>query len=370
MSKLRKYDIPTLHGSIQTPAFLPDATYGAVHSLSFDDVASTGVKELVTTTLHLELKLGSEYVEQYGGLHKFFNWQRPILTDSGGFQVFSLIHRRGNKFNFINDHGAHFRSPENGTVHTLTPETSMQIQKRLGSDIRVVLDEPLALNATKEANEHSVSITTKWAIRSKDEFLKIENIKESEYNSYKIGDKVNRPLLTAVVQGSNDLPMRKRSAEELQEIVFDGYNFGGLPTKPDGTLDLELSEYLVDLLPEDKIRYAMGIGTPDDIIKLAHMGWDLFDCVLPTRNARHGYLYVPKGEGDVDYENYSVLHVKSERYKNADEPITSVTHPALKSVSRAYLRHLIKIHEPAGHRLATLHNLHFYNNVISQIASK
>lgn len=371
MSKLRYRQILTKHGLITTPAFLPDATYGSINSVSFADAKSAGVEEIVTTTLHLELKLGADYISKFGGLHKFFNWDRPILTDSGGFQVFSLIHRRGNKQNKITAAGAEFVDPVTGTKYLLTPELSQEIQHKLGSDIRVVLDEPLSLEASTAANIESVVHTTDWARRAKQKFLELNSITAQEFastplwsNTNSPTEKASRPLLTAVVQGAGDRQLRKRSANELQEIGFDGYNFGGLPLTPEGSLDLELSEYLVNLLPEGKIRYAMGIGTPDDMIALAHMGWDIFDCVMPTRNARHGYLFVPLGEGDVDYKNYSVLHLKSERYKFSDEPIASVTHPALENVSRAYLRHLIRVKETVGFRLATLHNLQFYSQTM------
>jgi len=353
---IRKLKIKTLHGDIQTPAFLPDATYGSINSISFEDAASAGVDELVTTTLHLETKLGSEYLKNMGGLHKFFNWERPILTDSGGFQVFSLIHRKSSKDNFIDDSGASFKDYATGDIYKLTPERSLEIQENLRSDIRVVLDEPLAHGADESQNIESVERTTNWAKRSKNTFLQNHHWDSDE-----------RPLLTAVVQGSDSKQLRKRSTEELIEIGFDIYNFGGFPMLPDGTLDLELSEYLAGLLPKDKPRYAMGVGTPDDIVNLSRLGWDLFDCVLPTRNARHGYLYVPKGEGDKDYENYSVLHVKNLRYKHSDKPISSNTHPALKNISRAYLRHLIRIKEPAGHRLATINNLWFYSQITEKL---
>lgn len=367
---MRRNKIHTLHGIINTPAFLPDATYGAINSLSFADAASAGVKEIVTTTLHLELKLGSQYIEQFGGLHKFFGWQRPILTDSGGFQVFSLIHRRPNQHNFLDEQAAHFKDYASGSVYSLSPEISQQIQHRLGSDIRVVLDEPLALSAGSEANLASVARTTAWAQRAQTEFLNLTQQAKTIFDSTSLNRELNRPLLTAVVQGAGDFKLRKRSAEELIALGFDGYNFGGLSLKPDGSLDLELSEYLVNLLPADKIRYAMGVGTPDDIIALAKLGWDLFDCVLPSRNARHGYLFVPKGEGDLDFNHYSALHIKAERYKFADQPIASNTHPALKNISRAYLRHLIRVKEPAGFRLATLHNLYFYSQILTSLRSE
>lgn len=376
MTALRNKIIKTTAGNIITPTFLPDATYGSIGGLSFVDLESTGIKEIVTTTLHLEKKLGSDYVQKLGGLHKFFNYDRPILTDSGGFQVFSLIHRRKSKLNKITDEGASFVDPVTGQKDLLTPESSLTIQHKLGSDIRVVLDEPLGMNDTPEVVESSVRRTTAWAKRSKEQYLKLLEQEGLDYSDrdtalieggFPDEPSFHRPLLGAVVQGGGSLEMRKRSAEELIEIGFDSYNFGGFPIKEDGRLDLELSEYLVNLLPADKIRYAMGVGNPDDIIALAHMGWDMFDCVLPTRNARHGYLYVPKGEGDKDFENYSVMHIKSERYKYADEAVASITHPLLKNISKAYLRHLLRINEAAGKRLATLHNLFFYQHIINSL---
>lgn len=369
---IRKLKITTLHGDIETPAFLPDATYGSINSISFDDATESQVREIVTTTLHLELKLGADYIQEFGGLHKFFNWNRPILTDSGGFQVFSLVHRRGNRQNRITDQGAEFVDLASGKRHLLTPESSQAIQAKLGSDIRVVLDEPLALGAGDRENIDSVRRTLDWAKRSHAEFLSLSGTSAQQLVNTEIADGVYRPatlrpLLTAVVQGAHNYDLRKRSAEGLIDLGFDGFNYGGLPLKDSGELDLDLSQYLVGLLPEKKIRYAMGIGTPDDIVSLSHMGWDLFDCVLPTRNARHGYLYVQPGEGDKEFKHYSVLHLKSERYKFADQPISSSTHPLLKNVSRAYLRHLIRIGEPAGFRLATIHNLHFYSQLMQRI---
>jgi len=366
---LRKLKIPTLHGVINTPAFLPDATYGTISGVGFEELPAAGVNELVTTTLHLELKLGSDYIAKFGGLHKFFNYQRPILTDSGGYQVFSLVYRRPHPSNYLTENGAVFKDPETGTVFTLTPENSQEIQHKLGSDIRVVLDEPLALQADYDKNLASVIRTTNWAKRSKEKFLELTNI--SELNPIIIEKpETYRPLLGGVVQGAGDYDLRSRSAAELREIGFDMYNFGGLPLNAEGKLDLELSQHLLNQLPEDKPRYAMGIGTPDDIVALANMGWDLFDCVLPTRNGRHGYLYVPKGEGDADYDNYSVLHIKSERYKFSEEAISSNTHPALKGISRAYLRHLLKIGDPLAARLGSLNNLHFFGQVMENLRNQ
>lgn len=349
---------------------MPDATYGTVKTLSFDDVKAVGVEELVTTTLHIEQKLGSEYIRDFGGIHKFFGWDRPILTDSGGFQVFSLIHRRQNKSHKITDAGASFLDPATGQYNLLTPETSQIIQHNLGSDIRVVLDEPVNHDGAPSQAARAVARTTTWARRSKQKFLELNGLSEADFNN----PDIERPLLVAVIQGGNDFELRKQSAEQLQEIGFDIYGFGGLPlhkhvTWRDGDpagFYHELLEYVGSLVP-DKPKYGLGIGTPDDLVFCSKLGWDLFDTVLPTRNARHGYLYVPPGEGDVQYEHYDVLHLRSERYKNDDGQIASITCDACKNVSRAYLRHLIRIKDPAGQRLASMHNLYFYSQIMEGV---
>lgn len=354
--------IKTNHGDITLPAFMPDATYGAIKSISFNDVKETGTKEIVTTTLHIEQHLGSNFVEEFGGLHKFFGWDRPILTDSGGFQVFSLIHASDIKENKITEKGAYFKNPINGSIFELSPETSQQIQHKLGSDIRIVLDEPVFGNQTREALEENVRRTTAWAKRSKDEFLRIYGLTQAEFNN---PEKYPRPLLFAVIQGGNDLELRKRSFDQLHEIGFDGYNWGGWPTDEGGQLNTEVGQTMINLIPKDKVAYAMGVGTPDNIVDSFKMGWELFDCVLPSRNARHGYFYVAKGQGDQDFENYSVIHIKREQYKKDERPIDETCNcECCRSVSRAYLKHLIKIKESSGMRLATIHNLTFYANLL------
>lgn len=379
-------NIKTPHGEIVLPAFMPDATYGSIRNISFADLSNTGIKEIVTTTLHIEQKLGSVYVAEFGGIHKFFGWDGPILTDSGGWQVFSLINsNRKNPKNKITELGCSFIDPISGNYTLLTPESSMAIQANLGGDIQTVLDDPVLPNATYADRFDSVRINTLWAKRSKDAF--------SKYNSEK-----NKPLLGAVIQGADDKELRRISATELIDIGFDLYNFGGIPMmseitwkeeSPEG-FHRELLKFVIDLLPKDKVAYAMGVGQPDDIAYCIDIGWDLFDTVLPTRNARHGYLYVSSGFGDVDKTyvpenngilknkysidtnlNYSVLHAKNERYKFDNGPVDPLCScECCKSVSRAYLRHLIKINEPAGFRLATIHNLAFYANWMNQFRVK
>lgn len=365
-------NISTQNGDILTPAFMPDATYGAIKAVSFADTKKAGIKEIVTTTLHLEQKLGSEYIRDFGGIHKFMNWDRPILTDSGGFQVFSLVHRNPNKFNKISDVGCSFLDPATGKYNLLTPETSQIIQHNLGSDIRVVLDEPVVHDGAVSQAKDAVKRTTQWAKRSKQKFLELNKLTEADFNN----PEIKRPLITAVIQGGNNFELRKQSADELQEIGFDIYGFGGLPLhnskswKNDAPTGFhhELLHYVGSLVHGDKYKYGLGIGTPDDLIYCSKLGWHLFDTVLPTRNARHGYLYVSAGQGDDPQENYDVLHIKTKQYEFSDEPIdANCDCECCGTVSRAYLRHLLRIDENTGFRLASIHNLRFYAKLMEDI---
>lgn len=371
----RKGKIFTPHGDILFPSFMPDATYGTVHNLTFADLKATGIQELVTTTLHIEQKLGSQYLQQFGGIHKFMGWDRPVLTDSGGYQVFSLIYRNPNKVNKITEAGCSFIDYTTGNYNFLTPEISQAIQFGIGSDVRLALDIPIPEDASLSLIKESVERNTRWAKRSKDMFLKLHDLTEADFNN----PNIDRPLLAAIVQGANNFEYRKLSAEQLIEIGFDMYNFGGMPLHKEKTWIYDgpsgffhdLIAYVASLLPENKIRYGMGLGTPDDLLFASSMGWDIFDSVLPTRNARHGYLYVHPGQGDRQYQDYDVLHVKNEQNKFKDEPIDAHCQcEACRTVSRAYLRHLIKIQNGTGLRLATIHNLTFYAELMQKIRSQ
>lgn len=365
------HKLKTPHGEINTPTFLPDATYGSIKALSWRDLENTGLTEFVTTTLHLEQHLGSQYVKEVGGLHKFFGWDRPILTDSGGFQVFSLIHRRQNKDHKISDAGCSFLDPRTGKYSLLTPETSMQIQHNLGSDIRVVLDEPAQHTDSTAAARAAVKRTTNWAKRAKAKFLEQHSLSENDFNN----PEIIRPLLVGVIQGANDFSLRKESAEQLQEIGFDIYGFGGLPLHKETTwkeggasgFNHELLSFVTELVP-DKPKYGLGIGTPDDIEYCSRLGWQVFDTVLPSRNGRHGNLYVSLGQGDKSFVNYDVLHLRTERYKFSDEPIDqNCDCECCKTTTRSYLRYLLRINESSGHRLATIHNLRFYSRLMERL---
>jgi len=370
---MRNCSIQTQHGQIMTPAFMPDATYGAIRSVSFKDAKVSGVKEIVTTTLHIENKIGSNYIKDFGGIHKFFGWNRPILTDSGGFQVFSLIHAsKLGKKNRITDAGCSFINPSTGEFKFLSPEISQVIQFNLGADIVTALDEPTIRDAPLSLLKDALRRNTLWAKRSKAQFLKLHNLTENDFNN----PQIKRPLIGAVIQGGNNENLRKQSADELIAIGFDIYNFGGIPlhdqhswkNNAEKGFYHELLETVANFIPEDRIRYAMGVGTPDDIQYCAEKGWDLFDTVIPTRNARHGLLYVQKGEGDKSYKNYDTLHIKSEKYKYDNNQISNFCDcEACNNISRAYLRHLIRINEPAGFRLATIHNLAFYSRLTQNL---
>lgn len=368
----RKFKVQTKHGAIQTPLFMPDATYGAITSVGSDDLKNSGVEALVTTTLHIEQKIGSDYLEKYGGLHNFMDFKNPILTDSGGYQVFSLIHRNKSKNNMITDAGCSFTAEANGKFNFLSPEISQQIQHKIGSDIRVVLDEPVIEDTSLANIKRSVDRTTKWAKRAKQEFLRLHDLSENDFNN----PNIDRPLLAAVVQGANNFKYRQISAEQLLEIGFDIYSFGGLPLysrhswksdAPQGFYH-ELIAFVANLLPVDKIRYGLGIGSPDDLDYAYKVGWDIFDCVLPTRNARHAFLYVHKGQGDRSYRTYDVLHIKNGQYRFDKNPIDNeCSCSTCKNIDRAYLRYLLKTHNPTGYRYATIHNLTFYMQHIQNL---
>jgi len=371
-SKRRKGTISTLHGELRFPAFLPDATYGTISNLSYEDLEKTGTKALVTNTLHLEQKIGSEKLKKYGGFHKFVNWSNPVLTDSGGFQVFSLIYRNQDSGNKITDAGCSFKDYSNGNYLFLSPENSQQIQANIGSDIRVVLDEPLFGNSDLKGIKRSVDRTTQWAKRAKKQFLEINNLSESDFNN----SEIKRPLLVSVIQGANNFEQRKRSLEELVDIGFDIYGLGGLPIQTQRTWDYthkggfykELLQFLAELIPADKLRYALGVGNPDNLAYATSVGWDIFDTVLPSRNARHGYIYVSKGIGDEEFETYSVIHLKNSSYEYDKTPLDEdCSCQTCRTTSREYLRYLLRIGEGSGYRLATIHNLHFFSKFIENL---
>ena len=312
---------------------MPVGTYGTVKAMTPGEVRATGADILLGNTFHLMLRPGTDVIEQHGGLHRFMNWPRPILTDSGGFQVWSLSERRK-----ITEKGVTFASPIDGSKVFMGPEESMAVQKSLGSDIVMIFDECTPYPATEKQAAESMELSLRWAERSKR------------------AHEGNPSALFGIVQGGMYEELRVRSARGLTDIGFDGYAIGGLSVgEPHDERDRVL-DFTVPELPEDRPRYLMGVGRPEDIIAGVLRGIDMFDCVMPTRNARNGYLFTSRG----------VLKIRNARYENDLGPIDpDCPCEACAHYSRAYIRHLEKCNEILGARLMTIHNLHFYQTLMA-----
>ncbi len=336
-AKARTGVIKTPSGKVKTPCFIPDATYGAVKHLSSLDLQEIGLQMVLGNSYHLWLRPGAKVLKKAGDLRKFMNWPGPLLTDSGGWQVFSLIYK--NKMGRVGNAGIEFQDHLTGDKHLFTPKKSIEIQMNINPDILMVLDYPISPAGNKADNELSVKLTTKWAKESLIAFKKHKNKKGK--------------MLLAIIQGANSKKMRKRNFEELEEITsFPGYGFGGPPENK------EILEYTADLIPGNRLRYLMGGGPPGQIVEAVAMGWDLFDCVIPTRNARHGNIYTFKGK----------LNLNNSKHKLDQSPLEKDC-PCLacKSYSRSYLHHLLRVKESLGPRLFTLHNLTFYMRLMDWI---
>ncbi|HEV3011174.1 MAG TPA: tRNA guanosine(34) transglycosylase Tgt [Burkholderiales bacterium] len=328
--KARRGALELAHGRIDTPAFMPVGTYGTVKAMSPEEVAATGAQIVLGNTFHLWLRPGLEVIQKHGGLHRFMAWNGPILTDSGGFQVFSLETLRK-----ISEEGVHFSSPINGDRLFLTPEESMRIQRVLNSDIAMVFDECLAYPATEEKAAESMRLSMRWARRSRDS---------------------HDGVVFGIVQGGVYPELREESVNALNSIGFDGYAIGGLAV---GEPKAERLKVLAGTrLPEDRPRYLMGVGTPEDIIGAVAAGLDMFDCVLPTRNARNGWLYTRFGD----------IRIRNARYRDDTAPLDERCGCyTCRNFTRAYLYHLDKAKEILGARLNTLHNLHYYQELMRDL---
>ena len=346
-SRARRGTLVTPHGAIETPCFMPIATRGVVKTLSSEDLKNLGASIILSNTYHLYLRPGLDVLKSAGGLHPFMAWPGPLLTDSGGYQVFSLA-----KMRKITEEGALFASHIDGSRHLLTPELSMQIQQIIGSDIIMVLDECTPADSTAEYLRDSVSRTTRWAERSKKEFEKGRDV------SFNPGAK-----LFGIVQGGTDEEMRKRHAADLIAIGFDGYAIGGLSVGETFDDACRIVEAVDGVLPEDKPRYFMGGAKPEEIVAYVRRGIDMFDCVLPTRNARHGQLYRFVHDDLTRPDFYEVVHITNEKWKQDFSPVST----ELPNISHAYLRHLFTIEEMLACRLATLINIRFYIELMSKI---
>lgn len=338
----RRAEIHLNHGVVQTPVFMPVGTYGTVKAMSPLELNEIGTQILLGNTFHLWLRPGLEVIAEHGGLHGFMGWEKPILTDSGGFQVFSL-----GKLRKITEEGVRFASPINGERLFLTPEVSMEIQKVLNSDIAMIFDEctPYEIDgrpATEKEAADSMRLSLRWARRSRDEFDRLQNPN----------------ALFGIVQGSMFEHLRDESLEGLKAIGFDGYAIGGLSVGEPKEEMMKILDHLKTRMPEDKPRYLMGVGTPEDLVEGVKRGIDMFDCVMPTRNARNGWLFTRYGD----------IKLRNAKHKHDLRPLDeSCDCYCCRNFSRAYLHHLQKVNEILGARLNTIHNLHYYLNLMKEI---
>jgi queuine tRNA-ribosyltransferase len=331
----RRGRLELAHGAVDTPAFMPVGTYGTVKAMSPAELQELGAQIVLGNTFHLWLRPGTEVIARHGGLHRFMGWERPILTDSGGFQVFSLGAMRK-----ITEEGVKFASPINGDRLLLTPEESMRVQRVLDSDIAMVLDDCTPHPATAKQAEKSMRLSLRWARRSKDAF----------------GGSPN--ALFGIVQGSVYEDLRAESLAGLEGIGFDGYALGGLAVGEPREARERILAHTAPRLPADRPRYLMGMGTPEDLIAAVLAGVDMFDCVLPTRNARNGWLYTRFGD----------VKIRNARWRDDPQPLDAqCACYACRNFSRAYLHHLQKANEILGARLNTLHNLHYYQELMRDL---
>jgi len=334
--KARTGVIDTPRGEIRTPAFMPVGTAATVKAMMPESVRATGADILLGNTYHLMLRPTAERIDRLGGLHKFMNWDRPILTDSGGFQVMSLAELRK-----LTEKGVTFKSHIDGSKHSLTPERSMEIQKLLGSDIVMCFDECPALPADRDRIAESMRLSMRWAQRSRDAF----------------GDRPGHALF-GIQQGGLEQDFREESAEALKEIGFDGYAVGGLAVGEGQEKMFGCLDYAPDMLPVDKPRYLMGVGKPSDIVGAVKRGIDMMDCVLPSRSGRTGQVFTRRG----------VVNIKNARHADDPRPLDeSCTCPACANYSRAYLHHVFRSNEMISGMLLTWHNLHYFQQIMQEM---
>lgn len=334
-SEARLAKVSTEHGDIETPIFMPVGTQATVKAMTSRELKEINSQIILANTYHLYLRPGDELIKRAGGLHEFMNWDRPILTDSGGYQVFSLSDLRE-----IKEEGVYFRSHLDGSKHFISPEKSMQIQKNLGSDIVMAFDECPPYPAERDYVENSLERTIRWAERCK---------KEMESSDQ---------ALFGIIQGGVYPELRKRSVEEMKKFDFPGYSIGGLSVGEPKEEMYKMLNYTTPIMPRNKPRYLMGVGTPEDLVEGIYHGIDMFDCVMPTRIARHGQVFTSKGR----------MTVRNAQYKDDFTPLDEECDcHVCKNYSRGYIRHLIKRNEILGVRLTTFHNLYFMLNLAEKI---
>lgn len=343
--RAKRAQFETVHGTIQTPVFMNVGTVGAIKgAVSTDDLREIGTQVELSNTYHLHVRTGDETIKELGGLHRFMNWDKPILTDSGGFQVFSL-----SKLRKIKEEGVSFNSHIDGRKIFMGPEESMRIQSNLGSTIAMAFDECIENPSPREYVEKSVDRTTRWLVRCKNEMERLNSLP----------DTVNKnQLLFGINQGGTYEDIRIRHAREIAELDLDGYAVGGLAVGETHEEMYAILDAVVPFLPDNKPVYLMGVGTPANILEAVDRGVDFFDCVYPTRNGRHGHVYTHNGK-------LNMFNAKFEKDLLPLEPGCGC--PACRSYSRAYIRHLLKAGEMLGMRLCVLHNLYYYNHLMEEI---
>jgi queuine tRNA-ribosyltransferase len=335
------------HRTVQTPVFMPVGTAGTVKAVPQDTLESLGAEIILGNTYHLYLRPGHELIRRLGGLHRFISWPRAMLTDSGGFQVFSLSALRK-----VNDEGVRFRSHLDGSSHFFTPEHSMDVQIALGADIAMAFDECTEYPAERSRAEESLRLTMAWARRS------LSHFRAHRHEAPWTDPKGCCMQCFGIVQGGMYTELRRQCAERLVEMDFDGYAIGGLSVGEPRALTLEMIAEVLPLLPKDKPRYVMGVGYPDEIEQYARMGVDMMDCVLPTRAARHGLLFTSEGR----------LNIKAKRYsEDQSPPDPACGCPVCRRYTRAYLRHLMQAGEPLSAILNTVHNLAYYLGIMERV---
>jgi queuine tRNA-ribosyltransferase len=338
----RRGRLATPHGQIETPAFMPVGTAATIKALTHEALEELGASILLANTYHLYLRPGHELIRKLGGLHQFMSWQRALLTDSGGYQVFSLSALRK-----VTDEGVTFRSHLDGSEHLLTPEKAVEVQLALGSDIAMVLDECIETPAPREKAEAAVVRTTRWAKQARQHFLANEDLYPGV-----------RQWQFGIVQGATFADLRRESARQLLDLDFPGYAVGGLAVGEPHSMTCEMTSEVTALLPADRPRYLMGVGKPEQLADYVALGIDMMDCVLPTRAARHACLYTSEGR----------VLIKNARYAADTRPIDpQCSCSVCKRYTRAYLRHLFAAGEITASILATHHNIHFYLDIMRQI---
>lgn len=361
---MRADRIETGHGTLSCPCFLPDATRGVVRCLGPDDLRSVGISGVMVNAIHLARRPGTTLVRRMGGIHKFMGWSGPVASDSGGFQIHSLISQQS-KLGSVSDRGFAYRFSAGEKKRLVTPEKCIRHQFRIGADVMFCLDVCTHPDDDESRQLQSCKRTVAWAKRCKSEFeAKVEGLADREV----------RPLLFAVVQGGNSVELRRTCAEQLQKIGFDGYGFGGWPIGSDGELVDAVSQ-VASFLPLDAPKFALGIGKPENLARAYHAGYHLFDCAMPTRDARHKRLFVFRGEPDnVSFDDssfYGCIYLQDEKHAADRGPVDATCDcHCCTNFSRAYLHHLFKVGDSLAQRLATIHNLRFYVRLTEALAKR